>query len=92
MRSVCGCLCRLGITERRGSGKLRHIHIGLLWIQEKRANEEIKFHKIDGHINPADLMTKNMAGSTMDGHTNTIGVRFMSGRADVGLSISRGIS
>ena len=26
----------LGIADRKGSGKLRHINIGLLWIQENR--------------------------------------------------------
>ena len=25
----------IGITQRRGNGKLRHVKVGMLWIQEK---------------------------------------------------------
>ena len=47
----------LGIADRRGSGKLRHINIGLLWIQEKQHRQEMECKKVKGEENPADLMT-----------------------------------
>ena len=31
-----------------------------LWIQEKHARDELKFGKVDGASNWADLMTKNV--------------------------------
>ena len=48
----------LAIADRKGSGKLRHINIRMLWIQEKERKEEVETRKISGEANPADLMTK----------------------------------
>ena len=50
----------LAISKRKGAGKLRHIKIGLLWIQEKQDSGELTFDKIAGQNNPADLMTKHV--------------------------------
>ena len=48
----------LAIADRKGSGKLRHINIRMLWIQEQERKKEIETRKIKGEVNPADLMTK----------------------------------
>ena len=50
----------IAISKRRGSGKLRHINIGMLWIQEKTENGEVVVKKIKGVSNPSDMMTKNV--------------------------------
>ena len=44
----------LAVAKRKGSGKLRHINVGMLWIQEKQSREEVVFNKIAGVLNPAD--------------------------------------
>ena len=36
----------IAIAKRRGAGKLRHIHIGLLWIQNKTESEEVVIKKV----------------------------------------------
>ena len=48
----------LGIIHRRGLGRTRHIDTGLLWIQQTAAEKRLKYSKVLGTINPADLMTK----------------------------------
>ena len=48
----------LAIAKRKGAGKLRHIHVSSLWIQDVQDREETEFKKILGTENPADLMTK----------------------------------
>ena len=45
----------LGIIYRRSLGKTRHIHTGHLWIQEIAARERLKFKKVLGRDNLADL-------------------------------------
>ena len=50
----------LSVTQRKGNGKMRHVKIGQLWVQEAAEEEELKFKKIAGDINPADLDTKNV--------------------------------
>ena len=51
----------IGILEREGVGKIRHIDVGVLWLQQKHLRQDIGFHKIDGTKNPADLMTKGLS-------------------------------
>ena len=80
----------LAISNRKGSGKLRHINIGLLWIQEKEAKEDVQFEKVDGKMNPADLMTKNLGRERSEQHANRLGQRIADGRAGQGLKLQRG--
>lgn len=51
----------LAVAKRKGSGKLRHINVGMLWIQEKQSREEVVSNKIAGVLTQADLMTKHLA-------------------------------
>ena len=48
----------LAIANRRGAGKLRHVNISALWIQEKQDLHQLEMRKILWTENPADLMTK----------------------------------
>ena len=50
----------LAITQRRGCGKLRHVKIGHLWVQEVAARDQVQMRKVRGVENPADLMTKGL--------------------------------
>ena len=52
----------LSVTARKGNGKLRHVRIGHLWVQELAEAEVVRFRKVHGASNPADLMTKHLAG------------------------------
>ena len=56
----------IAISKRRGAGKLRHINIGLLWIQDKTENEELTIKKVNGVSNPADMMTKGINKEKLD--------------------------
>ena len=51
----------LGIIQRRGLGRTRHIDTGLLWIQQTAAEKRLLYSKVLGTDNPADLMTKYLA-------------------------------
>ena len=48
----------IGISRRRGLGKVRHISVGDLWIQERLRNGDFELHKVLGSENPADICTK----------------------------------
>ncbi len=47
-----------GIGSRRGLGKVRHIEVALLWVQDVVRNKTIRLHKVDGTANPANILTK----------------------------------
>ena len=51
----------LGIAARAGIGKVRHLRTQGLWVQEVKANNRIKFLKVLGEKNLADLLTKHMS-------------------------------
>ena len=48
----------LGIVARQGLGKLRHIGVQYLWMQEQVAEKKLDVCKVPGKSNPADLCTK----------------------------------
>ena len=47
-----------GIASRRGLGKLRHIELRLLWIQEAVNKKRITIGRVPGEVNVADHLTK----------------------------------
>jgi phage gp16-like protein len=49
------------ISSRAGLGKVRHMEVRLLWIQEAVRNKRIQMWKIKGENNPADILTKPMS-------------------------------
>ena len=59
-----------GIASRRGLGKLKHVDIKELWIQEKVSEGDLKITKIPGTINLADALTKYCDVHVTDHHVN----------------------
>ena len=49
-----------GIACRRGLGKVRHIEVNQLWVQDRVANGDIEIVKINGKENIADILTKHV--------------------------------
>ena len=72
----------MGIINRRKLGKTRHIDTGHLWIQEIAAKERLKFKKVLGKDNPADLYTKYLDEKTNKHHVENLAFKFAGGRAE----------
>ena len=72
----------IGITKRRGLGKVRHLHTSDLWVQERVRNGDVELLKVLGTENPADLFTKYLDATAMDAALKKMGVVFMTGRPD----------
>ena len=58
----------LGIINRQGLGKVRHIEVQDLWLQEAVKKKRIEIFKVDGNDNVSDLMTKPLSFEVMKGH------------------------
>ena len=80
----------LAIAKRKGAGKLRHIHISALWIQDIQDREGTVFNKINGTLNPADLMTKYLVRDKIVGYLSTLCQQRQAGRANMVLRIQKG--
>ena len=77
----------LGMVKRQGNGKMRHVKIGQLWVQEREESGELAYHKVAGEGNPADAMTKNLAEAVLRKHCEAMGMVQMNGRAKEGLEL-----
>ena len=51
-----------GIANRRGLGKMRHIELSELWVQDRVAKGQITIWKIPGVENSSDSLTKHSNG------------------------------
>ena len=58
----------IGICRRRGLGKIRHLHVSDLWVQDRLKKGDFKLTKVLGSENPADLLTKHVPRETMCKH------------------------
>ena len=63
----------IGIMQRRGLGKLRHICANDLWMQEKVKNKEFNIIKIGTDDNTADVGTKALGYETIRRHLTRMG-------------------
>ena len=71
----------IGISRRQGLGKVRHIAVEDLWIQEKIRDRELSINKVKGEENPADIGTKPVERSTLERHLSFFKWVRTSGRA-----------
>ena len=71
----------IGICRRTGIGKVRHLAVGQLWVQERVRNGDFDLFKHPGVENPADLLTKHLDQTTAAGHLQRMNVAAESGRA-----------
>ena len=72
-----------GTMSRRGLGKVRHIDVGYLWLQQKVYLKALVVKKINGKENPADLGTKYLSAEDIEKHLVRLGFAFESGRSSV---------
>ena len=79
----------IAIAKRRGAGKLRHINIGLLWIQERTESDEVTIKKVKGVSNPSDMMTKAVNGEKLERYMVMVRQKEADGRAREALQIKR---
>ena len=80
----------VAISNKCGCGKLRHINIGELWIQEKIAEQAIELRKVAGEKNPADMLTKHVNEVKRQRYCSTMQFHVKDGKATAGLSLQQG--
>ena len=70
-----------GIMTRRGLGKLRHIEVGYLWLQDAVAEKRLRVYKRRGEDNTADLGAKHLSGEVIQKHLVTLSHCLEDGRS-----------
>ena len=71
-----------GICNRSGIGKVRHLAVSQLWVQERIRDKSFELYKVRGELNPADLFTKHLEQSQIRLFLAIMGLRAEAGRAE----------
>ena len=79
----------LAIAQRQGLGKVRHLRVQYLWVQEKVRRKDLTVHKVNGKLNPADLLTKHLPVAEMKFHTEALGFQTSTSRASIAPQLNR---
>ena len=77
----------LAVVARKGNGKLRHVRVGHLWVQQVAADGDLKYHNVNGEQNPSDACTKRLAGERLRKLVARVGQCQRSGRAQESLRV-----
>ena len=73
----------IGICQRQGLGKVRHLDTQTLWIQQAVRAGKVDLRKVAGESNPADLLTKHsLTQARMEMLVQLHGCRYTEGRAE----------
>ena len=70
----------IGIASRRGLGKVRHIEVSQLWLQQRVANGDLSVQKVDGVSNLADALTKHLQKGPLTSHMESVRLEIRDGR------------
>ena len=64
-----------GIVERSGVGRVRHLDVADLWIQDRVRSGELRVKKVAGCDNPPDILTKHIDREALAEHIDKIGLK-----------------
>ena len=80
-------MAAIGVCRRKGLGKIRHLAVSDLWVQDKLWSGDFTLSKVLGADNPADILTKHVDRACLQKHLPKMGLRLAEGRAATAPSI-----
>ena len=72
-----------GMASRKGLGKVRHVEVNQLWVQQKAGSGEIELRKVVGTNNLADVLTKHVEQENIQKHLKGTHQWLADGRHDL---------
>ena len=81
-----------GIASRRGLGKVKHVDVRNLWIQDVVRSGRIGIVKIPGGENAADVLTKHLDGPAISKCMKCLGCVVEGGRHELAPDVKSGIN
>ena len=72
----------IGIARKKGLGRIRHLDVTDLWIQDKIRSRQMELRKIDGKKSCADVLTKYVDRPSMEAALKTMKMMKMDGRPE----------
>ena len=87
---LCDASAALSIA-RQGDGKMRHINVRTLWLQEKQLQNTLKYTKIKGEGNPSGGLTKHVGCELAQKYAKQTHLRLSNDRAQKGLVLANSV-
>ena len=82
LRIMSDATAAIGISRRRGLGKVRHLATADLWMQDRIRKGDFALDKMLGADNPSDMLTKHVTKDLISKHMVTLGLSYEDGRAE----------
>ena len=70
----------IGIVRRQGLGRIRHLAVADLWIQQRSKDGCVAYSKLEGARNTSDILTKAVEAEVLNRHMAELGLEFTEGR------------
>ena len=70
----------IGMAKRLGLGRVRHLAVADLWIQQRCKAGGVTFKKLPGSQNTSDILTKPVENETLMRHMKAMGFIVLDGR------------
>ena len=70
----------IGIVRRQGLGRIRHLAVADLWIQQRSKDGSVAYSKLEGARNTSDILTKPVEAEVLNRHMAELGLEFAEGR------------
>ena len=77
----------MGIAQRRGLGKIRHLHTQFLWVQQVYSQGRAEIKKEPRATNQADMMTHYSDSNTVKKFMQSIGQEYRQGQSKIALQV-----
>ena len=70
----------IGIVKRQGLGRVRHLAVADLWVQQRSRNNEVVYQKLEGTRNTSDMLTKVVERDVIQRYMQQLGLQYARGR------------
>ena len=77
----------IGICRRRGLGKIRHLAVADLWVQDRVRSGDVILRKVAGADNASDILTNVAPRPLLWRHLSSMGLQKEEGRASLAQTI-----
>ena len=71
----------IGISRRRGLGKVRHLAVADLWVQDRVRSGDFALRKVPRSENASDILTKHVERPLLLKHLGKMGLEKQEGRS-----------
>ena len=79
----------IGMAQRKGLGKVRHLDTQRLWIQDALRERRVFVHKVAGTENMADMMTKVVEAKVLTKLMEKLNLVALQGRARIAPELAK---